>query len=233
MAWRYQTLLKSTIKPLVVDLGYGATPVTTHELTDRLRSVQPNVEVVGLEIDPERVLLAKPTERDGVSFAVGGFEIPTTRNPVLIRALNVLRQYQESEVTDAWELMQSRLTTDGFIVEGTCDEIGRKAVWVELDKTGPVSLTFAVDLRSLERPSDLAPRLPKILIHKNVEGEKIHSLLVAMDSAWERNSPLSVFGARQRWAAMVRQVRDLWPVLTPPSREKHGEITVAWNGITT
>src|SRR5690606_41102866 len=53
---------------LVVDLGYGASATTVLELHQRLR-----VPVVGLEIAPQRVATAKPFERDGVSFALGGF----------------------------------------------------------------------------------------------------------------------------------------------------------------
>ena len=62
--------------PLVVDLGYGALPVTTLELANRLRTVRPDVAVVGLEIDPERVVARS---RDGVRFALGGFELAGLR----------------------------------------------------------------------------------------------------------------------------------------------------------
>lgn len=68
-----------------------------------------------------------------LSFTHGGFEIPVPsefsgRQDVdLIRALNVLRQYSESEVRAAWEKMQSRLSENGLIIEGTSDEIGRGA----------------------------------------------------------------------------------------------------------
>ncbi|MGH3388065.1 MAG: class I SAM-dependent methyltransferase, partial [Actinomadura sp.] len=41
--------LKAAGRPLVVDLGYGASPITTAELYARLRAVRPSVEVVGLE----------------------------------------------------------------------------------------------------------------------------------------------------------------------------------------
>ena len=44
--------------PVVVDLGYGASPVTALELHDRLARVRSDVEVVGIEIDPERVRAA-------------------------------------------------------------------------------------------------------------------------------------------------------------------------------
>ena len=93
-------VLRSTADPLVVDLGYGASATTTLELRDRLAAVRPDVQVVGVEIDPERVRIAAAAARDGVTFRLGGFESPTpgSRRPAVIRALNVLRQYDESEV---------------------------------------------------------------------------------------------------------------------------------------
>lgn len=232
MAWRYQSLLQSEVEPLIVDLGYGATPVTTHELASRLSRVKSDLKVLGLEIDPERVKRAETTATPRVNFALGGFEIPASRPPLLIRALNVLRQYSEDQVDAAWAQMQSRLATHGRIVEGTCDELGRKAVWVELDQHCPITLTFAADLRELQQPSELAPRLPKVLIHRNVEGEAIHSLLQAMDRAWAKKAGLAVFSARQRWSAMVDSLRSEWPIITPISRAKHGELTVDWGAVT-
>src|SRR3954454_13617835 len=70
----YGPLLRRVERPLVVDLGYGATPVTTAEWFTRLRAIQPRVEVVGIEIDPDRVAAARPHEREGLSFRRGGFE---------------------------------------------------------------------------------------------------------------------------------------------------------------
>jgi hypothetical protein len=43
---------------LVVDLGYGASATTSNELHERLAAVRADVEVVGIEIDPERVRVA-------------------------------------------------------------------------------------------------------------------------------------------------------------------------------
>ena len=40
-------LLRGSTDPLVVDLGYGATPVTAVELRARLARVRPGVRVVG------------------------------------------------------------------------------------------------------------------------------------------------------------------------------------------
>ncbi|MGH3645096.1 MAG: class I SAM-dependent methyltransferase, partial [Mycobacterium sp.] len=157
---RVRGALLSVAEPLVVDLGYGALPVTTLELAARLRTVRPDVRVVGLEIHPERVV---PSQH-GVEFGLGGFELAGLR-PVLVRAFNVLRQYHVDDVADAWAQMRTRLAPGGLIVDGTCDELGRRCCWVLLDGTGPVSLTLACDPFAIDKPSDLAERLPKVLIH--------------------------------------------------------------------
>ncbi|MET1065276.1 MAG: class I SAM-dependent methyltransferase, partial [Arthrobacter sp.] len=120
-AWR----LRAAAHPLVVDLGYGASPATAVELFDRLSVVRPDVRVVGVEIEPERVRLAKELERPGLSFQLGGFELPVTGRPVLVRAFNVLRQYEEADVAAIWRLVQGRLAPGGLFIDGTCDEIGR------------------------------------------------------------------------------------------------------------
>src|SRR5690606_40372061 len=122
-------VLRATADPLVVDLGYGASAATSLELYTRLAAVRPDAEVLGIEIDPERVRIAALAARPGVSFRLGGFEVPTDdgRRPAVIRALNVLRQYDESEVADAWARMRARLAPGGQLVEGTCSELGRVA----------------------------------------------------------------------------------------------------------
>jgi hypothetical protein len=232
MAWRYEHLLSHAPAPLIVDLGYGATPTTTIELAERLLPLNAELHVTGLEIDPQRVHAAQSAGTQRVDFALGGFEIPTSRSPVLIRAFNVLRQYAEGEVEAAWALMQQRLASGGHIVEGTCDEPGRIAAWVELDSQRPLSLTLAAATQYLHRISDIAPRLPKILIHRNVDGEAIHRFLRDADAAWASHAPLRIFGARQRWAATVRSLRGSWPIHTPRSRENHGEITIDWSSLT-
>jgi hypothetical protein len=231
MSWRYQSLISHTASPLLVDLGYGASPITTVELYERLRPLNNALEVTGLEIDNERVENAQPWARPAITFVRGGFEIPTTRSPLLIRAFNVLRQYDQSEVGDAWTRMQQRLVPEGRIVEGTCDELGRLASWVELDQQTLVSLTLAASTKHLDLVSDIAPRLPKILIHNNIAGEPIHRFLKDADAAWRSHAALRIFGSRQRWAATVRSLRGQWPILTPRSREAHGEITVEWSAI--
>jgi hypothetical protein len=225
--------LRDAARPLVVDLGYGATPVTVVELRARLAAaVRPDVEVVGLEIDPVRVADAAPAaDPPGLSFARGGFELAGLR-PVLVRAFNVLRQYDEAAVPGAWAAMRSALAPGGLVVEGTCDELGRIASWVLLDPAGPRSLTLAARLPALERPGMLAERLPKALIHQNVPGTGVHAFLTALDDAWRSAAPYGPFGPRQRWRHSVAAVRAAgWPVLDRPGRWRHGEVSVAWSAV--
>lgn len=228
---RVRTALLSATDPLVVDLGYGALPVTTLELAARLRVVRADVRVVGLEIHPERVATARAAESDTVEFALGGFELGG-RTPVLVRAFNVLRQYPAAAVPDAWTAMRSRLAPGGLIVDGTCDELGRRCCWVLLDGAGPISLTLACDPFAIERPSDLAERLPKVLIHHNVDGQPIHALLTAADRAWASVVGHGVFGPRVRWRAMLDLLRDEGVPVEPPRRRmRDGVLTVPWSAV--
>lgn len=224
--------IRSAQQPLVVDLGYGALPITTAEMFTRLKKhVRPDVEVIGIEIDPLRVTQAKPIEVPGLSFQYGGFEIPTgDRNPIMIRAFNVLRQYDESEVISAWKTITDRLAPEGYLIEGTCDEIGRRSVWVSLraGQTQPETITFSTHIASLEKPSDLAPRLPKVLIHRNVPGEKIYEFLQTFDRAWQAQSSFIPFGSRQRFVAAVEQLAKTYPVLDNKDRWRLGEVTLPW-----
>ena len=176
---------------------------------------------------------ALPYERPGLRFLHGGFEVPLPdgRRPVLIRAANVLRQYAEADVPAAWARLTSRLAPDGLLVEGTCDEIGRRHVWVALGPEGPRTVTFAARLGGLDRPSDLAERLPKALIHRNVPGEPVHAFLRDFDRAWASAAVYAPLGARQRWTTAVRELAADWPLVDGSRRGRAGEVTVRWEAL--
>ena len=238
--------LRRASDPLVVDLGYGASGVTALELQARLARARPDVEVLGLEIDPERVARASAQLEEvragrtpfaphaRVSFARGGFEVPSPggRRPAVIRAMNVLRQYDESEVADAWRRMAGRLAAGGVLVEGTCDELGRIVTWVEIGPdAAPRALSLSLRLTGLQHPSVAAERLPKALIHRNVPGERVHGFLRALDEEWERAAGMSAFGPVQRWQATLAAVQDSgWP-LSARGRWRLGEVTVPWHAV--
>ncbi|MDN3311070.1 class I SAM-dependent methyltransferase [Microbacterium oryzae] len=239
--------LRDADHPLVVDLGFGASGVTAFELASRLRRARRDVAVRGLEIDPDRVARARAQLEEvragrtvfaadlPVSFARGGFEVPLEggRRPVVIRAFNVLRQYDEHEVRAAWGRMAERLAPEGVLVEGTCDELGRISSWVDVAPSGePLRFSVSLRLAQLERPGVVAERLPKALIHRNVPGERVHAFLQALDGEWERAAPLSTFGTVQRWLATVAALRHGgWPIARAPRRWRLGEITLPWSAV--
>lgn len=220
-------LVRSAAVPLVIDLGYGATPVTAVELHARLSALRPDVQVVGVEIDQLRVDAAAPAARDGLRFVRGGFELAGL-SPLVVRCLNVLRQYPLEDAAAAWDTVLGSLQPQGVLLEGTCDEVGRLAAWVTLTKAGPQSLTLAAHLATLDRPSSLAERLPKALIHHNVPGQPVHALLRALDEAWDRAAPYVTYGPRQRWVAACEALT--WEQ-TGVRRWRDGELTVPWTSV--
>jgi hypothetical protein len=226
-------LRRADSAPVAVDLGYGAAPWTAVELYGRLSTVRPDVRMVGIEIEPARVTAALPYARPpGLTFRRGGFEVPLDgADAQLIRAANVLRQYDEEAVEAVWQRLCARLAPDGLLVEGTCDEIGRRHVWVALGPQGPRTVTFAARLAGLERPSDLAERLPKALIHHNVPGRPVHAFLTDFDRAWAAAAPYGAFGARQRWVAACTALGGQWPLLDGPGRWRQGEVTLPWSAL--
>jgi hypothetical protein len=225
IAYRCGGILRDAAVPLVIDLGYGATPVTAVELRGRLAAaVRADVAVVGLEIDPVRVADAQPyADPPALEFRRGGFELAGLC-PVVVRACNVLRQYDEGEVAAAWHAMTA---TGALLVEGTCDELGRIASWAVVEAGVPRTLTFSARLSALDHPATFAERLPKALIHHNVPGHPVYDLVRALGRAWEAEA--TPFGPRQRWLATARRMRGQgWPVLDGPSRWRLGELTVPW-----
>jgi hypothetical protein len=201
-----------------------------------LVKVNTKTHVVGIEIERERVERGLAVATGQLHFTHGGFETPLpsdlAERASVIRAFNVLRQYDESEVAEAWSRMQSRLTDDGMLIEGTCDEIGRLSSWVTLDRERPLSLTISMRLSGLDLPSKVAERLPKALIHHNMQGEPIHEFLQALDAAWRTNAGLGAFGAAQRWVASCEQLVNAgWPLTGDKKRWRLGELTIEWGAV--
>jgi Methyltransferase domain len=229
-------VLRQIPTPIVVDLGFGASPITAVELLSRLRKVNANTHVVGIEIDRERVERGLAVAHDHLHFTHGGFETPLPAaladKADVIRAFNVLRQYDEAEVSAAWAQMQSRLSENGILIEGTCDEIGRLSSWVTLNKTAPLSFTISLRLSGLDLPSKVAERLPKVLIHHNIEGEKIHEFLKALDLAWQSNAGIGAFSAAQRWVSTCKQMLAAgWPLIGDRKSWRLGELTIDWSAV--
>ncbi|MEJ2759103.1 MAG: hypothetical protein P8046_11535, partial [Anaerolineales bacterium] len=106
-----------------MDLGFGADPTIALESAAHLRKSKPELKLLGVELDPERVAEAKPFEDSLTLFRHGGFNIPlpNSKKTNIIRAFNVLRQYEENQVTESYEVMEQYLMPGGTLIEGTSD----------------------------------------------------------------------------------------------------------------
>ena len=119
---------------LFVDLGYGAEPFTTLESARRLHHINPDLHVLGVEIDRAHVAAAQPFADEYTEFRLGGFNLPLELSAAgqpetvrAVRAFNVLRQYAEGEVAGAYTELARHVLPGGLLVEGTSDPYGR--IW--------------------------------------------------------------------------------------------------------
>src|SRR5215204_5465836 len=161
-----------------VDLGYGATPTTTVESFARLRTLNPALPVLGVEIDPERVAAAQPFIEPGLNFRLGGFNLPMGKWPDsvaegvrAVRAFNVLRQYEAEAVAPAYARIAENVLAGGLLIEGTSNPPGQ--IWVahvmrrtEVTAFAPdawrrEALVFSTNFRQGFDPTSFQPVLPK------------------------------------------------------------------------
>ena len=209
-------LLRQTVpafrRAFFVDLGYGAEPFTTLESAERFRTINSTLDVLGVEIAPERVEVALPYADEHTLFRLGGFNLPLENGETvrMIRAFNVLRQYGEDQVAEAHAIMAQPLMPGGLIIEGTSDPNGR--VWVTnllrksqmSDQGGELrmeGLVFGTNFHWGFEPAIFQPVLPKNYIHRMVEGEKIYEFMEDWKAAARQTIAFKAFGLRQWFAA--------------------------------
>jgi hypothetical protein len=196
---------------LFVDLGFGAEPATTLESAARFRKINPRLKILGVEIDPDRVAAARPYQAPGIEFRLGGFNLPLHPGETvrLIRAFNVLRQYQFEEVFPACLLLVQHLVPGGLLVEGTSDPFGR--IWSANllrpdagDRILYEALVFSTSFRAGSLPADFQPVLPKNLIHKMEDPGPIREFIHAWKAAAHERYGYQTFGQRI-WFAETAQ----------------------------
>ena len=229
-----------------VDLGYGADPVTALESAARLRRLNPQLPVLGVEIDPERVAVAQPFADALTAFRLGGFNLPLKPGESVrcIRAFNVLRQYEESEVAGAYDLLARSLLPGGLLVEGTSEPFGR--LWVanvvrrgegtegnegKQGKLAHEALVFSTNFRLGFDPADFQAVLPKNLIHRVVPGEQINDFFATWKRAALETSAMQVWGTRQWFRAAALRLAELgYGVVTRPRLLNAGLLVVPTSG---
>jgi hypothetical protein len=178
---------------LYVDLGYGAYPITSVETLHRLRRLNPHLRVLGVEIDPQRVADAQPYLEAGLDFRLGGFNLPLAPGETVsvIRAFNVLRQYEEPEVEKALVALSGPLTPGGLILEGTSDPLGRLLTFNLYRKLAEGALERQALVLAPTLHADFLPRqfqavLPKNFIHHAEPGGPIDRFFAAWHAAWQQ-----------------------------------------------
>lgn len=212
-----QRITGAFAQALFVDLGYGAEPFTTLESADRFRSFNPTLPVLGVEIDAERVAAAQPFADAQTHFRLGGFNLPlhSGEGVRLIRAFNVLRQYEETAVAEAYTMLAHYLLPGGLLIEGTSDPFGR--IWVAhvLRKTtaDPLlhceALVFSTNFRTGFEPAEFQTILPKALIHQVVPGTPIYQFFADWKQATWASAAQRTWGLRSWFAGSVQRLGDM------------------------
>ncbi len=198
----------------LVDLGYGAEAFTTLECAQRLRKINPALCVLGVEIDPERVVAALPYADALTQFRLGGFNLPLQpgEHVKLIRAFNVLRQYEQEEVPGAYQTLSSFILPGGLIIEGTSDPFGR--IWVAnlvrktQDALSAEGLVFCTNFRWGFEPKMFQPVLPKNFIHRMLPGEPIYAFMEAWKEAAHETIGYKEYGLRQWFCASAEALAE-------------------------
>jgi len=189
---------------LFVDLGYGFDARTTLESASRFRRANPNLPILGVEIDKERVEAALPFADDKTFFRLGGFNLPmkSGEHVRLIRAFNVLRQYEEQDFAPAYERLAEHVLPGGLMIEGTSTPFGQ--VWAanlvrktEAGSWSREALVFSTNFRLGFDVEEFQTILPKNYIHHVVKGEPIYDFFEAWKKSAAETSAAKVYGLRQ------------------------------------
>jgi hypothetical protein len=199
---------------LYVDLGYGETPQTTLETAVRLRRLNPDLRILGVEIDPDRVAGALAFSQPGLEFRLGGFNLPLRAEEcaAVIRAMNVLRQYPEDEYRASIDMLAGGLHEEGLLLEGTSDPPGRLMafnLYRRVDgKAVSDGLVFSVRLRHFLSPRDLQAVLPKNHIHHAGPGSALDRFFGDWEACWRRARRRSPEDPRHQFVLAARELAE-------------------------
>jgi hypothetical protein len=189
---------------LFVDLGYGFDARTTLESARRFRRVNRDLPILGVEIEKERVEAALPYADEMTFFRLGGFNLPLKEGEHvrLIRAFNVLRQYEGKDFAPAYERLAQYVLPGGLMIEGTSNPFG--SVWcanvVRRLETGDwrfEALVFSTNFRMGFDLTEFQAVLPKNLIHHVLPGEPIYDFFEAWKQSAAEASAMKTYGLRQ------------------------------------
>jgi len=214
---------------MFLDLGYGFDARTTLESAQRFRRVNPNLKILGVEIDKERVEAALSFADEKTFFRLGGFNVPLKEGEHvrLIRAFNVLRQYEEKDFVPAYEQLAQHILTGGLMIEGTSNPFG--SIWAAnlvrrtLESNSSLldtrqqavgvqsgwsfeALIFSTNFRMGFDVEEFQTILPKNLIHHVVPGEEIYDFFEAWKGSAQETSAMKTYGDKQWFVASAESL---------------------------
>lgn len=220
--------------PLIVDVGYGAYPWTALEMFERWLPLNPRLRLLGLEIDAERVAVAQPSAQPGrIAFELGGFNVAHnlgTDKAAVIRAYNVLRQYDEADVPAALDTMAQALAPNGLLIEGTSNPSGRFVAFDVYRKIGGhlehKELVLGWNFHQTFHVTDFQAILPKRLIHHAYD-----PIPAAFFADWTRAMQMAQQAGyrspRGKWQAAVTRLAERgWPIDQRSRIVKRGYLSI-------
>jgi hypothetical protein len=218
---------------MFVDLGYGFDARTTLESAARFRRVNPDLRILGVEIEKDRVEAALPYADDKTFFRLGGFNLPLQEGETvrLIRAFNVLRQYEEKDFAPAYEHLAQYVLPGGLMIEGTsnpfgsiwCANLARKMIPTDdlaskntRSRTGELeigdwkleALVFSTNFRLGFDVEEFQTILPKNYIHHVVPGEPIYDFFEAWKQSAAETAAMKTYGSRQWFVAAAERLAE-------------------------
>jgi hypothetical protein len=191
LAHAERDLLLAPGHALVVDVGVGEHPWTTLEFAAALRAVNPGLSVLGVDLEPHRVLAAQDHANGNTHFRLGGFHLPLQAGEEvrLLRAMNLLRAYPPAAVPGIHQRLGQQLLPGGLLVEGSSDAQGAVVVAHLLRATGSglrrEGLLFHTDFSRGFAPRLMRDWLPRDLRRRVKPGEWVHGFFQTWTSSWE------------------------------------------------
>lgn len=199
-----------SVNPIVVDIGVGDDPSTTIELAAALR---PEACVVGTEVDADRLRHSEVVMAELSADVVGkislrlgttdfGLSDGSLGRPLLVRAMNVLRDYTVPDAIAALRKLYSQVIPGGVLVEGGAETEGRVAVVMLLHR----NLESEEDEEADEKDDDEEEEEEELSIAAVIFAADLAAL--ALDPEYDRMVPAKWFNRHNHLPRLYRGFCD-------------------------
>ena len=213
LEWFSSTFLESPQIPfrIIVDLGFGEKPFGTIELFNACSERGYDVQIVGLETSEHRLRAARDLNHPYIEFIHGGLDAlhGQSSTPLLVRALNVLRQYPPIDVPSIRRSWLHSLPADATLTEGTTDRDGNVLAMWRLQRGAPAKLVFGATGRHGFAPNQLLAALPCDLRWQHPKPLWLRVLFQTWTEVWQTTN--SEGAPLRRFTESVQQFRQSQP----------------------